>query len=103
MIDWAWPTQGPAWVDPAAWVVRLIDAGHTPAQAEVWATHLPTWRDAPPVAVAAFALANTALWNDIAVQDPGAGWKRRMAVSARRWSEHRMDAAQQPTEAANLG
>lgn len=31
LIDWAWPTLGPAWVDPAVWVIRLIDAGHTPA------------------------------------------------------------------------
>jgi len=32
LIDWAWPTRGAAWIDPACLVVRLIAAGNTPAE-----------------------------------------------------------------------
>ncbi len=91
LIDWAWPTRGPAWIDPAAWIIHLIDAGHTPAQAEVWAAHLPSWRDARSAAVSAFADANAALWAELAAQDPGCTWKPRLARSARAWSRHRTD------------
>jgi hypothetical protein len=34
IIDWAWPTRGAGWIDPACWVFRLIAAGHHPASAE---------------------------------------------------------------------
>jgi len=70
LIDWAWPTRGPAWADPAVWVLRLLEAGHTPEQADTWAARLPAWRAAPPAAVAAFADANAALWAELAAQDP---------------------------------
>ena len=30
LIDWAWAARGPAWLDIAVLLLRLIDAGHTP-------------------------------------------------------------------------
>jgi hypothetical protein len=89
LIDWAWPTRGPAWIDPAVWVIRLIDAGHTPAQAEDWAARLPAWHTAPAAALTAFAQANAALWAELAANDNASHWKQHMATSARRWSQHR--------------
>lgn len=89
LIDWAWPTRGPAWVDPAVWVIRLIDSGHTPAQAESWAALLPAWRTAAPAAVTAFAHANARMWDEIATRDPPALWKRKLAAAAHRWAQHR--------------
>lgn len=47
----------------------MIDAGHTPAQAEHWAARLPTWHTAPIPAATAFAHANAALWHDLAAND----------------------------------
>jgi Ser/Thr protein kinase RdoA (MazF antagonist) len=88
LIDWAWPTRGPAWADPAVWVVRLIDAGHSPEQAEAWAAELPAWGEAPPAAVTCFARANAELWEDIAVQNP-VEWQKSMSVSARLWADYR--------------
>jgi hypothetical protein len=41
LIDWAWPTRGPAWVDAGVWALRLLEAGHTPASAHQWASCLP--------------------------------------------------------------
>jgi hypothetical protein len=30
LIDWAWPTLGAAWTDPACWILRLMaSGGHT--------------------------------------------------------------------------
>ena len=89
LIDWAWPTRGPAWVDPAIWVIRLIDAGHTAAQAEDWAANLPAWHAAPPAALTAFAHANAALWQELAGNDITSRWKQHMAASAHQWSRHR--------------
>lgn len=86
LIDWAWPTRGPAWVDPAVWVLRLLEAGHTPEQADAWAAQLPAWRAAPPAAVAAFADANTALWTELAAQDPAGVWKANLAACAATWA-----------------
>jgi hypothetical protein len=88
LIDWAWPTMGAAWVDPAVWAVRLIDDGHSPAMAEDWAARLPAWEEASPSAVTAFALANAALWEEIA--DCGlVEWQKSVAVSARLWADYR--------------
>ena len=42
LIDWAWPTLGAAWTDPACWILRLMaSGGHTAPQAEQQAARLP--------------------------------------------------------------
>lgn len=41
VIDWAWPTCGAAFIDPACFLLRLMLGGHTAAQAEAWAAHRP--------------------------------------------------------------
>ena len=88
LIDWAWPTRGPAWVDPAVWVLRLLEAGHTPAAADQWARRLPAWRTAPRPALDAFARANVALWTELAEQDPDRAWKADLAAHARAWAAY---------------
>lgn len=88
VVDWAWAARGPAWVDAAIWIARLIDAGHTPHQAEQWGNCLASWRNAFPTDATSFAHANAALWDDIAKHDSN-DWKTRIARSARIWSEYR--------------
>ena len=88
LIDWAWPARGPAWVDPAIWIIHLIDAGHTPAEAENWAAHVSVWHRGSRTAIDVFAHANAALWAEIAAHD-SSEWKKRLADSARQWSEYR--------------
>lgn len=61
VVDWAWPTLGAAWLDTAAMVVRLIQAGHTPAQAERWAQQVPVWHHAKDQALSIYLQARTAL------------------------------------------
>ncbi|MFJ3981354.1 hypothetical protein [Streptomyces fungicidicus] len=78
IIDWAWPTRGAAFIAPAILILRLIEAGHTPADADAIARRFPSWRTAPAYATQAFAAANAAVWKEIAHTDT-APWKTAMA------------------------
>ena len=62
VVDWAWWKTGPAWVDAALVVARLIAAGHHPSAAEAWAAQLDGFRDADPDGVTAFAASLLRLW-----------------------------------------
>jgi Ser/Thr protein kinase RdoA (MazF antagonist) len=81
IIDWAWPTRGAAWIDPAVLILRLLEAGHSSESADGIAHQLPSWRNAPAPAVQAFAAANAATWTEIARADSGP-WKEAMARHA---------------------
>ena len=69
LIDWAWPTLGAGWTDPACWVLRLMaSGGHTAHEAERQASRLPAFQAADPAHVDLFAAANVRLWDEIAIQ-----------------------------------
>ncbi|MGW1667079.1 aminoglycoside phosphotransferase [Streptomyces microflavus] len=88
LIDWAWPTAGPAWADPSYLITRLIDAGHPAHDADRWARReLPAWATAPRQAVAVFAQACSRLWAEIAANDPQ-DWKTRLTQAAAEWARH---------------
>ncbi|WP_156994029.1 aminoglycoside phosphotransferase [Pseudonocardia acaciae] len=55
IVDWAWPTKGAAWLDAASMIVRLMQAGHSPRQAEEWARTIPTFRKASDKELAIYA------------------------------------------------
>ncbi len=85
MLDWAWPTSGARWIDPACWIIWLIASGHHPAQAQAWASKIPPFAAAPVHAVTAFAQAQAAMWEDIGVHAPRPG----LADAAARWVKYR--------------
>jgi hypothetical protein len=87
-VDWAWPTRGAAWIDPACWAVWLIASGHTPPEAEAWAAWIPSWNEAPRDAVDEFARTQAAMWAGIAEADPQP-WTQRLAESGQAWAKHR--------------
>lgn len=89
IIDWAWPTKGAAWIDPACLIPRLIACGHSPVSAEDVARQCPAWENADPAAIDLFAAALTTLWGDIALDQSDEPWKQTLALSARQWHEHR--------------
>ncbi|MFJ3494833.1 phosphotransferase [Streptomyces sp. NPDC086091] len=89
VVDWAWPTKGAAFIDPALLVLQLIAAGHTPASAEEWAERLPAWRTAPSHAIDAFAAANLRMYRAASTRKPDADWLTAMVDACRRWAEHR--------------
>jgi hypothetical protein len=88
LVDWAWPTRGAAWIDPACWVVWLIASGHSPRSAENCATLIPSWQDAPENSVDEFARVQALLWAGIAA-DSSEEWTRNLAQASVRWAVHR--------------
>jgi len=85
LIDWAWPTRGAAWIDPACWIVWLITGGHSPAQAENQAATIPAFAHAPGQAVTAFSAAQAAMWAEFGEEAPHPG----LAAAAADWHKHR--------------
>lgn len=88
LVDWAWPTRGAAWIDPACWVVWLIASGHAPASAENHATMIPSWQEAPSTSVDEFALAQARMWAEIAAESSHP-WTKSLATASSLWSTHR--------------
>lgn len=91
IVDWAWPTVGAAWVDPACAALWLIAEGHIPAAAETWAAQIPSWAAASRPGIDAFTTASCRLWEQIAHDDPQP-WKQRLHAAAQAWAEHKMTA-----------
>jgi hypothetical protein len=89
LIDWAWPTLGAAWTDPACWVLRLMaSGGHTAQEAERQASRLPAFQGADPAHIDLFAAANVRLWGEIA-QASTSDWTAKMAQAAQSWAAFR--------------
>ena len=86
LIDWAWPTLGAAWTDPACWILRLMaSGGHTAQAAERQASRLPAFQAADPAHIDLFAVANVRLWDEIAQSNTSA-WTTQMAQAAKSWA-----------------
>lgn len=88
IIDWAWPTRGAAWLEPACFIPRLMAAGHTPADAEVWAQQTPSWGATPRKEIDAFVAASFRVWTEIAQADPQP-WKKSLALMTEQWMRYR--------------
>ncbi len=92
VIDWAWPAAAAPWVDTAYASIRLVEAGHSAADAEAWARTVPTWDDTTPGQVTAFAAYVAGLWTVRAAQEPSRGARAR-AAAARTYAASNLTAA----------
>jgi hypothetical protein len=90
VIDWAWPTRGAAFIDPACFLLRLMLGGHTAAQAEAWAQQCTSWGKTPDKAINVFAIACARHYDEIAREDPQP-WKKHFAAVAQDWAEYRSE------------
>jgi hypothetical protein len=88
LVDWAWPTKGAAWIDPACWVVWLIASGHSPHSAQYWAAQIPCWQHSPPGSLDEFARVQARMWAGIAAES-SEQWTKALAEASRLWSVHR--------------
>ncbi|MFH8371705.1 aminoglycoside phosphotransferase [Streptomyces sp. NPDC018031] len=87
LTDWAWPLVGPAWVDPTLWAMRLIvDGEQTPAEAYAWASKIPSFRGAPPRALAVLAEAEARSWEHHHTH--GVPGIESHVEGARAWADH---------------
>src|SRR5262249_30228628 len=91
LIDWAWPTLGAAWMDPAYWLLRLMASGHSVHEAESYAIHVPAYAEADPEHLDVFASANVQMWDEIERQSEGhiTDWMRSVVLAAREWNDYR--------------
>ncbi len=89
LVDWSMPIRGAAWIDAALMIVRLIRAGHTPAQSESWADQIPPWKQARPEAVGIFVSALADLWEQRLRENP-VPHRRQLAEAAQAWTTHRI-------------
>ena len=102
LVDWAWPTLGAAWVDPACLVQHLVVAGHDAKSAENLARQVPAWHTATPAQLDVFAVAKDRLWDEIATTDPQPA-KIQMREAARAWAEYRLGRLlAEPSTVSNL-
>ncbi|WP_433238028.1 phosphotransferase [Streptosporangium sp. CA-135522] len=88
IVDWSMACSGAAWVDVALLIPRLIDAGHTPAEAEQVAARVPTWGSAPADATTALAAARALFavrMGQIGPPHPRAQ-RERTAAACRAWT-----------------
>jgi hypothetical protein len=92
LVDWAWPTLGAAWMDPAYMVIRLMASGHSIKDAEAFASRIPAYAGADPTHLDSFAAANKRMWDEIERQAVGhttTPWMRSVALAAREWADDR--------------
>lgn len=82
VVDWGWPAAGAGWVDAAFLLLRLVEVGHAPEDAESWARGLSCWT-VDDAAVTAFAVYVAGLWGYRAATDGGAGWASRAGAARR--------------------
>ncbi|WP_250280151.1 hypothetical protein [Frankia sp. Cppng1_Ct_nod] len=79
VIDWGWPAAGAGWADTAFMVIRLIEAGHSPGDAEALAATRPCWT-AEQDELAAFTAFVAGLWTYRAVNNHNHGAYRAQAA-----------------------
>ncbi|WP_233438517.1 phosphotransferase family protein [Actinokineospora spheciospongiae] len=86
VIDWGFPGSGAPWVDTAFMTLRLVDAGHTPAEAESWARTIPAYADATPDALTAFAAYVAGFWTHLSLSaGHDARHRARLAQTCANW------------------
>ncbi|MEU5163062.1 protein kinase [Streptomyces sp. NPDC020875] len=90
VVDWAWPTRGAAFIDPASLVLQLISAGHTAGAAEDLVSQCPGWSKSDPRGIDAFAEANLRMLRRRAERSPEHAWLRAMEATAQAWVGHRL-------------
>jgi hypothetical protein len=76
-------------VDVAFLAARLVAAGHTPAEADVWAENIPTWRSTPIDVRAALAVQVWGLWEHTGRKQPRPLWAK-ITPAARAMARHRL-------------
>ncbi len=87
VIDWGFPGAGPAWVDTAFVMLRLVEAGHSIDEAEAWAYERTSFSGITDRALTAFAVYIAGLWTHWAVSapEPGADDRARLACQYASW------------------
>ncbi|TDC70173.1 aminoglycoside phosphotransferase [Actinomadura sp. GC306] len=90
VVDWTFAGRGAAFLEMALLVPWLLKAGHTPAEAERWASRFPAWTAADPDTVDLFARVFAEKWQANIVTNTES-WALEHAAAAQRWAMYRRD------------
>lgn len=89
LINWAQSRRAAPFVDVAILIIELIAEGHTPDQAENWASDLRIWKEASTRAVTGCSVILLGIWEYQHRRGP-APHQPRLIDAARAWVRHRM-------------
>ncbi|RSM87615.1 hypothetical protein DMH04_11045 [Kibdelosporangium aridum] len=90
VVDWAWARLGAPWIDTGFLVLRLIEAGHTPHDAERWADTVGIWSTGSEIARTAFAVVVLGVWEYLQRDHP-LPHRERLTDIARQWARYRLN------------
>jgi hypothetical protein len=89
VVDWAWSRASVPWLDAGFLLLRLVEAGHSPAEAEQWAANTEAWVAAAEDDRTAFAVAVLGIW-EFLQRDQPLPHRERLTDAARRWAKYRL-------------
>lgn len=102
LIDWAWARTTAAWVDAEMITLRLIAAGHTCEEADLWRTeHLP--KPPPQRERWLFAVEMLGAWDYLSRLKPERSMLSEMAGRAAQWARHLDQSVMGGAEGKKLG
>lgn len=87
-VDWALASRGAAWVEVGQLMPWLILDGHTPEQADVWATRIPSWRNADPDAINLYSRLAVEFWQRRSTNRPEP-WMPPYLAAWQQWTAYR--------------
>lgn len=88
LVDWAYPTRGAGFIDPACLVIQLIASGRTAEVAEQCVGGCQAWNLADPAALDEFSRASVRLHEEAVERGPE-DWKVAMLRAAEAWARLR--------------
>ncbi|SMD27358.1 phosphotransferase family protein [Kibdelosporangium aridum] len=97
VVDWAWARLGASWMDTGFLVLRLIEAGHTPRDAEHWADSVPVWSTGSEAARTVFAIVVLGVWEYLQRKHP-LPHRERLTDVARQWARYRLAHSGPPSQ-----
>jgi hypothetical protein len=88
IVDWGFTSRGAPWIEIGQIIPWLIKAGHSPAEAEEWASQFPSWTNADPAVIDLYAQVSAERWRRHSAASP-TSYEPDYVRIARRWADHR--------------
>lgn len=88
-VDWALASRGAAWVEVGQLMPWLILDGHSPRQADAWATRIPSWQRAAPDAINLYSRLAVEFWQRRSTNRPES-WMPPYLAAWEQWTAYRV-------------
>jgi Ser/Thr protein kinase RdoA (MazF antagonist) len=88
IVDWAWARSAPPWFDALLLTVRLIEAGHSPADALAWLDSTAPGRALDATTAAAVLIEAAGMWTWLSQHDQARPHLKAIAKAAFRLFDH---------------